>query len=240
MSFQMALDEILFRQMEHSNKHLNAISTQDKETCVRESYLESPAARKPLIRFYFSSEPWVTLGYFSKQTEPDSVRACRRLTGGGRVVHGEDLIFSLIAHKSDDPSFTSVQESYLKIHDTVKGALQSFGIGAEFYDPKADLPKGGECFVHPITSDLNVAGKKIAGGAQKRSSGMLLHHESIRISEGVNPRDLFQALQKKFTCRFGVLFEDAPWDPEVLRQAKRLSADGYVPGRWSKKLNQEA
>lgn len=241
MSFQMALDEVLFRQLEHSNKHLSAISTQDKEAFVRESHLETPAARRPLLRFYFSSEPWVTLGYFSKQDEIKSARVCRRLTGGGRVVHGEDFIFSLIAHKNDDPSFGSVQESYLKIHDTVKDALKSVGVGAEFYDAKETLPKGGDCFVHPITSDLNVGGKKIAGGAQKRSSGMLLHHESIQIPSEVTVKDLFPALQKSFTRRFGVSFEAAPWDPEVLRQAKRLSADGYVPGRWNeKRTNQEA
>lgn len=220
MPFQMALDEVLFRRTER---------------------LEDPVSRKPLLRFYVSSEPWVTLGYFSKQSEIGPGRVCRRLTGGGRVSHGEDLIFSLIAHKSDDPSFGSVEESYLKIHDTVKDGLKSVGIGAEFYDAKQELPKGGECFIHPITSDLNVGGKKIAGGSQKRSSGMLLHHESIQMLDGVGVKELFHALQKSFARRFGVSLEEAPWDPEILRQAKVLCADGYIPGRWAeKKENQEA
>ena len=214
MSFQMALDEILFRQIEHK--------------------LESAEHRKPLLRFYFSSEPWVTLGYFSKLTDtPFAMPACRRLTGGGRVLHGNDFIFSLIAHKSDDVSFGSVQESYLKIHEAVKAAFETMGYNPQFHSLRAThrVAPTAECFINPIESDLKLAGKKVAGGAQKRSSGVLLHHESIQVPEGVSIKQLYHALQKSFERRFGIAFENASWDPGILSRAKELSANEYVPGK---------
>lgn len=229
MSFQLALDEVLFRHLEIQNKTLS--ENQDKTW----------ESLKPILRVYFSSEPWITLGYFSEiSADSTGIPVCRRLTGGGKVLHGKDLIFSLIAHKSASPSFRSVEESYLKIHDAVRGAFESLGQKADFFDANQDLPKGGDCFTHPISSDLKLGGKKVAGGAQKRSAGILLHQESIQIPDGLNPNVLDAALRKSFERHFGAFCEDTPWNPEVLRQAKILSADGYIPGRWSEKdMNQE-
>lgn len=206
MPYQMALDEVLFREMERERA-------------------------TPLLRFYFSSEPFVTLGYFSKETEPNS---CRRLTGGGRVEHGKDLIFSLIAHKSADESFGSVQGSYHKIHEAVRRGFELLGQKADFYQPSENLPKGEDCFVYPIASDLKMNGRKIAGGAQKRSSGVLLHHESIQLPEAVAAKELCQQVRCGFEKTFDILFESANWDPEILAQAKQLSRNGYEPGNYER------
>ncbi len=209
MPFQMALDEVLFRRFEAS---------------------DHPA---PILRFYFSSEPWVTDGYFSK-AEP-SPGSCRRLTGGGRVQHGQDLIFSLIAGKKDDPSFASVTEGYHRIHQAVKTALEASGLSVRFYSENHAenmLNRGPECFVYPIESDLEVGGKKIAGGAQKRSSGVLLHQESIEIREGLDAFSLIASLRKAFESVFEIKVQDGSLDSEVWSLAKRYSRGGYVPGRY--------
>ena len=68
------------------------------------------------------------------------------------MLHGKDLIFSLIAHKSDDASFGSVRESYLKIHDAVRGAFETFGLKPVFVEGtenSAPAP-GSECFINPL------------------------------------------------------------------------------------------
>ena len=92
MSFQMALDEVLFRNME-----------------------ENPG--EPVLRFYYADGPSVTVGYSHKGTDKGTIP---RMTGGGRVIHGDDLIFSLIARKEHDESFRSVRVSYWKIHEALK------------------------------------------------------------------------------------------------------------------------
>jgi len=102
MPFHMALDEVLFNQ---------------------KKALEDPT---PILRFYYSSEPWITTGYSfnkpsgysvdSSEILESNIPSCRRLTGGGNVLHGDDLIFSIIAktsfHKED---FRSLRVCYLKI-----------------------------------------------------------------------------------------------------------------------------
>lgn len=213
MPFQMALDEVLFRNMEA---------------------LE--VAAPPILRFFYSSEPWLTAGYFEKEQEmPQGVRACRRLTGGGRVEHGNDVIFSIIASKQDDSSFGSVKASYHKIHEAVKGALESLGHKITFYSADGDgseLPRGAECFVFPIDSDLAMEGKKIAGGSQKRSSGVLLHHESIQLRKGMEAASLVQALGSAFEKYFEMRLRDENLSLEDLSLARKLSQGGYQPGNY--------
>lgn len=206
MSFQMALDEILFRRMETTG--------------------DSGIFQKPILRFYFSSEPWVTVGYSDPLTGEPSGKICRRMTGGGRVEHGKDVIFSLIARKTDDESFKSVRVSYLKIHEAVKAAFENTGKTPRFYRCDEKLPRGGDCFLFPIATDLGLEGRKIAGGAQKRSSGVLLHQESIQIGKE-NAFVFMGVLKQTFAARFGTLCEDALLDPGLLRESKKLAREKY-------------
>ncbi len=210
MSLQMALDAILF-------------SAQKKEP------------RTPILRFYVSPEPWISVGCSFRETADLSksglirrnpkVPVCRRITGGGCVLHGGDLIFSLIARFEDNSFLSSVQMSYGKIHESVKGGLEQCGLDPKFYDPEGKLPKGSDCFDFPVVSDLSWKGQKIAGGAQKRSGGVLLHQESIRIPRGVDRWKLMGALRQGFETVFGVTVSNAELDPEIYFCAERNVAN---------------
>jgi lipoate-protein ligase A len=76
-----------------------------------------------------------------------------------------------------------------------------------------------------VESDLSWKGKKIAGGAQKRSGGVLLHQESIRIPRGVDRRKLMGALRQGFETVFGVTVSNAELDPEIYFCAERSAAN---------------
>ncbi len=209
MPFQMALDELLL-----------------------ESQKKNPQA--PTLRFYVSSASWISAGY-SFRDEADLSRSalilkyskvptCRRITGGGCVLHGRDLIFSLTARMTADPErLGSVRASYAKIHESVKKGLQACGLDPKFYSREDELPKGKDCFDFPVESDLSWKGKKIAGGAQKRSEGVLLHHESISIPEGVERENLIRAVRNGLGEVFGMTIENADLDPELYFQAERNS-----------------
>jgi lipoate-protein ligase A len=205
MPLQMALDELLFE-------------SQKKET------------QAPILRFYISSEPWISAGYSFRDApallksdlilKNPQVPVCRRVTGGGCVFHGRDLIFSLTARIQSDPEkLSSVQSSYAKIHESVKIGLQQCGLDPKFYSREDELPKGNDCFDFPVESDLSWKGKKIAGGAQKRSEGVLLHHESISIPQGVEWSGLIRAIRKGFEEVFALTIENADLDPAIIFKA---------------------
>ncbi|MBU3759845.1 MAG: hypothetical protein FGM27_07965 [Candidatus Omnitrophica bacterium] len=218
MPFQMALDEILFERL---------IET---------------AQAQAVLRFYYASEPWISIGYSHAgwKSQPTSAHSqgllrdgrnrpvCRRITGGGRVVHGEDIMFTLMAPKDAEPSFSSVMGSYTRIHEILLDSLGACGIQAGFYREDADLPQGKDCFLFPIASDLEFRGKKIAGGGQKRSRGYLLHQESVCLDR----QDLYEGLRSDFSARFAAALgrdlKDCDWDPLMFEEAERLGNSKYA------------
>ena len=220
MPLQMVLDELLFE-------------SPKKET------------QAPTLRFYVSSAPWISAGCSFRDPAALSksglilkhpqVPVCRRVTGGGCVLHGRDLIFSLIARYADGPSqlssekeksksgpspLSSASESYGKIHEGVKIGLELCGLDPKFYGPE-DAVQGSDCFDCPVESDLSWKGKKIAGGAQKRSEGVLLHHESILIPPGVEWADLIRAIRKGLETVFKMTTRDTDLDPGIFFEAER-------------------
>ena len=207
MPLQMALDELLFESKKKD-------------------------AQSPILRFYVSSAPWISAGCSFRDSaalsksalilENPQVPVCRRVTGGGCVLHGQDLIFSLTARVQADPErLGSVRTSYAKIHESVKMGLRLCGLDPKFYCCEDEMPKGSDCFDFPVESDLSWKGKKIAGGAQKRSEGVLLHHESISIPTGVERGDLIAGIKQGFETVFGLSIQNADLDPEMYFQAER-------------------
>jgi lipoate-protein ligase A len=208
MPLQMVLDELLFE------------------------FQKKEEAQAPTLRFYVSSEPWVSAGCSFRDSAALSksglilknpqVPVCRRITGGGCVLHGPDLIFSLIARYDRSLSpLSSVSTSYGKIHEGVKMGLEFCGLDSKFYGPGDAMPQGSDCFDSPVESDLSWKGKKIAGGAQKRSGGVLLHHESILIPPGVERADLIRAIRQGMETVFEMTVRDTDLDPEIFFDTER-------------------
>lgn len=205
MPFQMALDELLFE-------------SQKQTTCL------------PQLRFYYSSERWMTVGYSFRNGErrADSflikknpgIPVCERITGGGCVLHGKDLIFSLISRfDEDDALLGAVRTSYGAIHQSVKIAFEKLGFNLSTYGTEEKLPQGHDCFNFPVACDLAWKGQKVAGGAQKRSSGVLLHHESIFLVPGIRREDLMHEIQVGMGQVFSVTLEQGILDPQLIFDA---------------------
>lgn len=218
MPQQMALDELLFQETIEA----------------RAAGLEP----MPLLRFYYASEPWISVGYsyagwregssLAPEAADGRVPACRRITGGGTVLHGNDLMFTLVASREDHESFKSVRLSYLRLHEIVKNAVESLGLPVRFYRCDQPLAKGKECFVFPIATDLEACGRKIAGGGQKRSLGVMLHQESIQLPKRTLDPALVTALQRSFAEGFNTRLEPADFDPQILFQAEKLGEAKYL------------
>lgn len=212
MPFHMALDEILFRPHEFGAENMFP-----------------ELQEKPILRLYYSSEPWITIGYSMDKpvTELKQLPFCRRLTGGGEVLHGKDILFTITGGKMQDESFHSVRISYWKIHEAVKAGFSTMGLHLDFYRCDEKLPRGNQCFRYPISSDLSLNGKKIAGGAQKRSTDRFLHQESIQWSDR-RPAKLEDALVAGFENIFSVRFHRWPLKPEILKLAAEVEKQNYA------------
>jgi lipoyl(octanoyl) transferase len=168
--YNMAIDEALFR------------------SCAEK---ESP----PTLRFYGWNPPAVSLGYFQRVEDFRSIPGIsdydivKRLTGGGAILHDRELTFSLICKQGDGLLPEDVFLSYEAVCKALSAGLGILGIQAETRgeafpgNPVSGIERKSPyfCFSKPSRFDVTVSGRKIAGSAQRRRGGALLHHGSIPI-----------------------------------------------------------
>lgn len=152
------------------------------QMAVDEALLERLS--NPALRFYGWRAPAVSFGYFGRFADVAAFgverEIVRRWTGGGVVLHGEDLTYSLIVPAADAFAGRSSRHIYVAVHEALRGTLRSFGIGATLAGESA--PKISEaCFANPVRADVLLDGHKAAGAAQRRTRTGLLHQGSIQI-----------------------------------------------------------
>lgn len=186
----------------------------------------------PAIRIYQWQSPAVTIGYFGKSAEvaakwPEREMA-RRWTGGGIVLHGEDITFSLLIPIAHPFAAEKPAATYRAIHECVALWLATTGMAAAL---AGDLPKvSDECFASPVQHDVLAGGLKVSGGAQRRSKLGMLHQGSIQpISEAV------RAQRSTLTAAFGKAVRPCPLTAEDLQEAKRLVATKYGTDVWTRR-----
>lgn len=136
-------------------------------------------------RFYHWDAPAVTVGYFQRPGAADRplpAGAVRRFTGGGFVEHGEDLTFVITLPSECEAAHAAGTERYRWIHEALAGALVGNGFSVTL-EPAHLLSSPGPCFSHPVPWDLRDpgTGRKIGGGAQRRSRGAVIHQGSLRL-----------------------------------------------------------
>ncbi len=144
------------------------------------------------LRFYSWKNPTVSLGYSQKNREVVNEDYChehgidivRRITGGKLVLHSKEVTYCICS--SDKELFTTtISESYKRISEALISGLKAMGMApllAETSNPdyiRGNLP----CFSYPAKNEIEVAGKKIIGSAQKRVGDKFLQHGSIPLKE---------------------------------------------------------
>jgi lipoate-protein ligase A len=142
--------------------------------------------RRPTLRVWEWDRPTVIIGSFqSLRNEVDGeaaqrlgVGVVRRISGGGAMFAepGNTITWSLTVPDSLVQGLTFV-ESYAFLDDWVVGALGDLGVRAEY---------------RPINDIVSAAGK-IAGAAQKRVPGAVLHH--VTMSYDIDAARMLQVLR---------------------------------------------
>ena len=208
---------------------------------IDEALLES--ATLPTIRFYRWRSSSLSFGYFGKFSDVASYAAerdlVRRWTGGGIVLHGDDLTYSIVIPASDSLFDESSTVIYEKIHRALADALNGIGkyaVVAGGVDPgRIALPKhavgasGYNCFANPVRADVMLDGRKIAGAAQRRTHHGLLQQGSIQ-GFTVNT-DLAQ----KFAQALSNNCREFEVNEQIFERAQEFARQKYGTDSWLRK-----
>lgn len=145
----------------------------------------------PTLRFYTWDPSAVSCGRFQNvagEVDLDGLArlgfgVVRRPTGGRAVLHRGDLTYAVVTGARDGLP-AGVLPAYLYLSQGLLSGLSLLGIKAELHTPAGKEGARGNpaCFASPSWYELTVAGRKVAGSAQRREGGALLQHGSIMVS----------------------------------------------------------
>lgn len=221
----MAIDEMLYRSL---------LNVSDRNV----SYL----------RFYGFDAVSYTVGVCQQVKRDESLNSIyasgaalvRRITGGGAVKHDCDLTYSVVTSIQNDTVFSDAATSYRAIHTLISDALSDLGVNARLSE-KDDKSFMGtkQCFKSPVLNDIMITDSKVAGAAQKRSNGVLLHQGSIDLKEInelcpglVDGEKLKEAIVKRLKVKADDVFEMGI-DQSMEKQAELLCKAKYDREEWN-------
>lgn len=150
-------------------------------------------SQAPTMRIYSWLGPCISVGKFQRLDDIPSlgngIPIVRRPTGGGSVFHGgSGLTYCLVYREDSGAVPKGTAASYRHIHEGVAAALKGLGLEAGLYRPVArPVPEAGAvrmpgaCFARPVESDVVSGGKKVAGAAQRRRFGVVLHEGEVSL-----------------------------------------------------------
>jgi lipoate-protein ligase A len=148
--------------------------------------LELLAEGVPTVRLYAWKPACVSLGYAQPETDIDP-KACsefgldvvRRPTGGGAILHEEDEVtYAVVLPRSVGPQ--DLFGSYRFIANGVIETLSEFGLRSGFVE--GHTGRDPLCYLREEGVSVSFEGRKISGGAQKRTKTAILQHGTILLS----------------------------------------------------------
>ena len=197
---------------------------------IDEALLEQ--ATLPALRFYRWRRPALSFGYFGRfaevSREAGDRELVRRWTGGGIVPHGEDLTYSLVTPVSISVAAAAPRVIYAALHCAMRKALASHGIVAELATAAASRISDA-CFANPVTNDVLLNGRKIAGAAQRRTRRGFLHQGSIQLP------NLPKSFGDRFASALGTEVEVQNFSASLIARAETLAAEKYSREEWQRR-----
>ena len=175
---------------------------------IDESLLQNAAMDWPIVlRVYQWERPTLSIGHFQRIEDRERVPNLRdlpwvrRKTGGGAIVHDQELTYSILIPKRDNQSSKGHNESlYRAIHGAFADSLRTLGWNAQLSETctnKTAIGKNQEpflCFSRRTPIDLVVGDDKILGSAQRRSPAGLIQHGSFLLRRSQSALELFGLL----------------------------------------------
>jgi lipoate-protein ligase A len=212
---------------------------------------------RPLLRVYSWEKPSVSFGYFQKFPAhlADGYEAVRRSTGGGVVYHVEDTTYTVVVPPANALYAMKTTDAYGALHKAVAAALSSIVCSRESHSRLgAPLPRKSfaattaaaepalhqaqlrspqgqyECFQKPVHGDVVADGRKLAGGAQRRTKSGMLHQGSI--AANLSAEQLKRGFQDALDVGFAV-YELTDAERAL---AEKLAREKYSAASWNHRI----
>ncbi len=197
------------------------------------------------VRIYRWEEATLSLGHFQKWPDGDldlglrDLPVVRRLSGGGAIVHDQELTYSLQVPSThflaQDPA-----QMYDLVHAAIIDWLAAKGINVQ---PRGAMEHEKEsnflCYARGDWRDLMIGNEKIVGSAQRRRKGAILQHGSILLSKSsvskfrgvldfhperfqIN-QDLCQELGLVISALLGKNTHCIQWETAIMETIRRLA-----------------
>jgi lipoate-protein ligase A len=196
-----------------------------------ESLLRTAVKRgRPLLRVYSWEKPAVTFGYFQRFPAQlvDDYEVVRRPTGGGVVYHVMDTTYTVVVPPAHAFSIMATLDAYWLLH---KAVAASFETRPDLHLAELHSPQGQyECFQKPVRGDVVTDGRKLAGGAQRRTKSGMLHQGSIDAKLSA------EQLKQGFRETLGIDFEDCEVTDAERTIAEKLVMEKYATDAWNRYL----
>ncbi len=194
-----------------------------------EALLQTAAKRgRPLLRIYSWEKPSVSFGYFQKFPASLAERydVVRRPTGGGVVYHVEDTTYTVVGPPGHALHAMKTADAYYALHKAVAAAFES---QPALHDAPLRSPQGQyECFQRPVHGDVVADGRKLAGGAQRRTKFGMLHQGSIAAKISA------ERLRHGFEEELGICFEEYRLSDAAKALAEKLAREKYATAEWNR------
>ena len=184
----------------------------------------------PTLRFYGWTQPAFSFGYFQDISAEVDVEACwaegielvKRMTGGGIVVHGWVLTYTLILPRGAGEM--NISDAYHIIGQSLVKAFQQLGIPAQCYAECADSTgavrnrtyraEANICLTNPAEHDVMSDNKKLAGVSVRRNRNGIMFQGYISLD--MPPSSILARVSK---------------DPEVQEMLREKSTAINTDGR---------
>jgi lipoate-protein ligase A len=148
----------------------------------------------PILHLYEWERPSVTYGHFvrpdelldSGEARKRGIDLAKRPTGGGVVFHLWDLAFSVLVPAKSSLFSTNTLDNYNLVNRVVKEVVKELTGMTEMNLTPDDAPFADQnctffCMARPTKYDVMLAGKKIAGAAQRKTKDGFLHQGTIAL-----------------------------------------------------------
>lgn len=180
----------------------------------------------PTLRFYEWSSPAFSFGYFQNIASEVDVEACRadgielvkRMTGGGTVVHGWELTYTLVLPRG--AAEMDISEAYQRIGQSLAKAFQKLGVPAQCYAARPDSSEAvpNICLTNPAEHDVMSDDKKLAGVSVRRTRDGIMFQGYISLD--IPPSFILNRVSK---------------DPEVQQSVREKSTAINIDGHFIKR-----
>ena len=210
---------------------------------IDEALLLTASARGvPVVRFYtWEAADAVSIGYVQKaEAVPTGSEFVRRPTGGGVVYHDHDFTYSVAIPAGHWLTGLDRTQSYDWINRSVQEGLRSLQLVADLADEEiaGHVDRSTMvCFTNPTKYDLLLAGRKIAGSAQRRTREGILHQGSLHFGRPLPvPRDqLATAIQAGLADTMNLRLAAFAPNADLLSLAQELADQKYATDAWNRK-----